>query len=111
MTSTDILLIVKTLAIVLLTGFLCAALLYVILILRRIHRALTATEERIGSLFDSWREFYSRILGFRTSLDIIANGCKAALSLYQRRMEKDTDEEDEEEEEEKPRKKRKKELE
>jgi hypothetical protein len=104
MISADILLIVKTLAIVFLTGFFCVALMYSILILRRIHRALSATEERIGTLFDSWREFYSRLLGLRTSLDVIASGCKAVLSLYQRRMAQDDDEENEEEDEKKEKK-------
>lgn len=40
-------------------------------------------------MYDSWKDFYSRLLGLRTSLDVIASGCRAALSLYQRRMAKD----------------------
>lgn len=100
--STDILFLVGTCAIIFLTGFFCMALFYVILILRRIHRALHAAEQKVESLFDSWNEFHSRLLGLRTSLDVIASGCRAVLSLYQRRMAKDMCEPDDENEEEKP---------
>lgn len=96
MTNADILFLVGTIAVVLLTGFLCMALFYVICILRRVHRTLHTVEERAESFLDSWREFAGRINAFRTSLDIIASGLKAALTLYQRRSSQDTDEEHEE---------------
>ena len=100
MTNTDILYLTGTLAIIILTGFFCMALYYAILILRRIHHTLDTAEKKVGSLFELWNEFYTRLLGLRTSLDIIASGCRAALSLYQRRMARDMNEPDDEYDEE-----------
>ncbi len=97
MTSGDILSLVGALAIVFLTGFLCMTLYYAVLILRRVHRTLNSAEEKIDSLFDSWKELHARFLGLKTSLDLIASGCKAALSLYQRRIVKDMSDTDDEE--------------
>lgn len=94
MTNTDILFLVGTCAVIFLTGFLCMALYYAICILRRVNKTLDLAEEKFELLFNSWNEFHSRLLGLRTSLDLIANGCRAALSLYQRRMTKDDDESD-----------------
>ena len=99
MTSSALLMLVGTLCLVFITGFLCVALFYCISILRKIKKTWNVIEQSTDGLIDSLSELHSRFMGLRTSVDVIATGFKTVLALYQRKISVSECEDNEEDEE------------
>lgn len=88
MTSADIYAYLTTLAVVVVAVFICWTLFYCILILKRIYRMFDAIDDRLKCWSDGWESLLHRFATMRDSLQLIAQGIKAAGTVYQKYSKK-----------------------
>lgn len=84
MTASDLYLVIATIAVVLFTICGIAVLVYLLLILHRVHTML----DGIDDFFQHWkmttREFFLRAQGLKATADMIGDGLRTLLQLYQK---------------------------
>lgn len=82
MTSTDLFLLIATLALIFTAAFLCVALYWMILILRIWHRLSADAEHNITNIAERFNEAIHAIASVRTIVDIGMQTVQTALSAY-----------------------------
>lgn len=85
MTSIELLTVVSTVAILVFTLFVCTALFYGILILKRMYAMMDAIEQFLKGITDSVGQFYGRLCTVKDSIDVVSQGVKMLTALYQER--------------------------
>ena len=88
MTSNEFFTFITLLAIIAVAVFACVSMFYLIMILRRVHRAMDTIEDNVNSLAGGFRDFYIRTLALKETAEVIAQGVRTFLGLYQKRTPK-----------------------
>ena len=84
MTSSDFYLMITTIAVIVFTIFGVAVLVYILLILHRVHRMLDGFEDFMHHWKSTVREFFLRTQGLKATADMIGEGLRALIHLYQK---------------------------
>ncbi len=87
MTAADLYLIITTIAVVLFTLFGVAVLVYVLLILHRVHKMLDGIEDFFNHWKSTVRELFLRAQGLKATADMVGDGLRAVIQMYQKSPE------------------------
>lgn len=88
MTSADFYLLVSTVSLALLSLFGVVALIYLILILRRVHLMMDSIENFFQHWGGSFKDIVARVQSVKNTAEILAQGIKHVTEIYQERKSK-----------------------
>ncbi len=84
MTMPDFYLVVTSIAVILFTIFGTAVLIYLLLILHRVHKMLDGVEDFVHHWKTTVRELFLRAQGLKATADMIGDGIRSLIQLYQK---------------------------
>ena len=84
MTMPDFYLVVTSIAVMLFTIFGIAVLVYLLLILHRVHKMLDGVEDFVHHWKTTVRELFIRAQGLKATADMIGDGIRSMIQMYQK---------------------------